>query len=87
MPRKSNLPPNRPGHGRPKGALNKATRDIKEMATKLLTDEAYVEALKVRLRRGTAGAVETTLYHYAYGKPKETVAVEGLEALRLIVDK
>ena len=26
---------------------------------------------------GTAGAVEVLLYHYVYGKPKETVAIES----------
>ena len=51
---------------------NKATQDIKEFSRKVLTDPAYVDALKVRLRRGTAGAVEIELYRHAYGQPKET---------------
>lgn len=63
--------------GRPKGVKNKATREIQEAARGLLEDPAYVEALKLRLKRGTAGAVETLLYHYAYGKPKDTLSVEG----------
>ena len=65
------------GKGRPKGTPNKATRAIQEVAQSLLSDEQYVDALVRRLRRGTAGAVEPLLYHYAYGKPKDTVEVNG----------
>lgn len=81
---RANLPPG-PGPGRKAGVPNKATRDIKEAAANLLTDAAYVEALKVRLRRGTAGAVEPLLYHYAYGKPKETTEVTGANGEPLII--
>lgn len=84
MPRKNNLPPGA-GPGRPKGVPNRATQDIREAATKLLTEPTYVEALKVRLRRGTAGAVEPLLYHYAYGKPKETHEVTGDDGGPLVV--
>lgn len=77
MPRNRIPPP--PGPGRPKGVPNKATRDIKEFSRKVLTDPAYVEALKVRLRRGTAGAVEIELYRHAYGQPKETKEVTGAD--------
>ena len=65
------------GPGRPKSVPNKATQDIKEFARKALTDPAYVDALKVRLRRGTAGAVEIELYRHAYGQPKTTTEVTG----------
>ena len=58
--------------GRPPGP-NKATREIKEAARALLEDREYQAALKVRLREGTAGAVEPLLYHYGYGKPKDVV--------------
>ena len=63
--------------GRAKGTPNKATAAIRDVAQRLLSDEEYQAALKVRLRRGTAGAVEPLLYHYAYGRPKETIAVES----------
>jgi len=63
--------------GRRRGTPNKATKAIRDTAQRLLTDEAYQKALEVRLRRGTAGAVEPLLYHYAFGKPKETVALES----------
>ena len=59
--------------GRKKGTPNKATREIREASQALLENPAYIAALKTRLREGTAGAVEPLLYHYAYGKPKETI--------------
>jgi hypothetical protein len=72
-----------PGRGRPKGypktggrqknTPNRVTVEIREAAKGLLEDPAYVQSLQVRLREGTAGAVESLLYHYAYGKPKETI--------------
>lgn len=40
-------------------------------ARHLVEDEVYREALKIRLRRGEAGAMETLLWQYAYGKPKD----------------
>lgn len=61
------------GKGRPKGALNKSTREIKDIASGLLSDPAYVDSLRRRLTSGKAPHMETLLHHYAYGKPKETV--------------
>jgi hypothetical protein len=76
-----------PGHkgGRPRGALNRATTEIKEAARLLLEDEGYQTALKARLLSGTAGAVEPLLYHYAFGKPRETLKHEGLQPAQLVV--
>jgi hypothetical protein len=59
--------------GRPKGIPNKNTRAIKEFASELLSDPAYVAELKLRLQSGKAPHMETLLHHYAYGKPKEQV--------------
>jgi hypothetical protein len=59
--------------GRQKGSPNKATREIREAARGLLEDPTYVQNLQARLNDGSAGAVESLLYHYAYGKPKETI--------------
>lgn len=71
--------------GRPKGIPNKASIEIKALAQQLLSDPDYLHALKWRLQHGEAGAVEPLLYHYAYCKPKETVAVEG-PPIPLVVD-
>lgn len=67
--------------GRPKGALNHATREIQEIAGKLLGDKEYQDALKIRLKEGKAPNVEVLLYHYKWGKPKDTLTVEGSESL------
>jgi len=71
--------------GRPKGSPNKATADIKAIATRLVNDPGYVASLEVRLKRGTAGAVEPLLFHYAYGKPKEVRELTGADGAPLVV--
>lgn len=71
------------GKGRPKGALNKTTREIKELSQSLLTDPAYLDALKRRLVSGKAPHMETLLHQYAYGKPKDTTEHQGQVALRI----
>jgi len=67
----------RGGPGRPKGLPNKSTRTIQEVAHGLLSGDVYKANLVKRLQRGTAGPVETLLYQYAYGKPKDTVELTG----------
>ena len=58
--------------GKPKGALNHTTHEVAAAAHALVTDETYRRNLLARLRAGTAGAIEVLLWHYAYGKPRET---------------
>ena len=58
-------------NGRPKGARNKHTTDIHQIAQRLLEDPDYQAASRQRLIAGEAGAVEILLYHYCYGKPIE----------------
>lgn len=66
------------GHGgRPKGIPNKATQDVKAFAQAELRNPVYLAGLRKRLETGTAGAVETLLWHYGYGQPKNVVSVEG----------
>ena len=72
----------RRGGGRPKGVPNKATVEIKDLSRRLLEDPEYQASLKTRLRRGTAQAIERELYHYAYGKPKDTVELTGGLSIR-----
>jgi hypothetical protein len=56
---------------------NKVTREVRDAARKLVEDERYRAKLGERLESGKlAPAMETMLWHYAYGKPKETVDVE-----------
>jgi hypothetical protein len=70
-------PGNRFGRGRPKGSLNKVTAEAREMARALLQDPEYRENLVTRLRTGTvAPAVEVMLWNYAYGKPKDELAIQ-----------
>lgn len=67
-----------PGSGRAPGTPNKVTREVKDLCRNLVTDPDYLEALRLRLLGGELnGTMETTLWHYAFGKPKDTVAIEG----------
>lgn len=60
-----------PGPGRPKGSQNKVTVEIKNFAHRFVNDEAYLKKLRVRVNEGTAPHMETLMWHYAYGKPKD----------------
>lgn len=74
-------PGTKPGPGRPPGALNKTTREARDIAQGLLEDKAYADNLRTRLRRGKlAPAVEQMLWFYAYGKPSDNVNIAGLPA-------
>ncbi len=66
--------PARPGPGRPKGAENTRTKEARELARKFATDPIYQKRLLERLRAGEAGPMEATVWHYAFGKPRDTVA-------------
>jgi hypothetical protein len=75
----------RPGPGRPKGVIPKVTLEVRAAARALLDDPAYKDSLRARLNAGTAPHMETLLWHYAFGKPKETVEIEGTVTLEKIV--
>jgi hypothetical protein len=64
------------GVGRLKGAGNVVTPDIRERARQLVEDPVYCLSVKARILEGNV-PLEIMLHHYAYGKPKETVAHEG----------
>ncbi len=63
--------------GRPRGAPNKATREVRALARRLVEDREYQAGVRRRLRAGEAGALEPLLWHYAYGKPKEAVELSA----------
>lgn len=65
--------------GRPKGRENNATIEVRELARGLTTrNPDYLKQLRERLKDGKlAPAVETMLWAYAEGKPKEHVEVTG----------
>lgn len=63
--------------GKPIGALNHRTREIRTVAYRLVNDAKYRKRLKERLLDGTAGQMEILLWHYAFGKPKETIEYHG----------
>ena len=60
--------------GRQKGGRNKVTLEGREFAKRLTADPKYRAKLRERLKEGKiAPAVESMLWHYAYGKPKEVI--------------
>lgn len=63
--------------GRQKGTPNKATVEIKEAARAFLADEQGQAKMLEQYQRGELNpSVLALLYHYAYGKPKDTLALE-----------
>ena len=67
-----------PRAGRPKGRKNNATLEVKELARRMVENEAYQRRLQARMVKGKIPpAVETMLWYYAYGKPRERVEVTG----------
>lgn len=63
--------------GRRRGSLNRNTREIKGFAQQFLSSPAYVKSAKKRVRSGKAPHLEVLWHHYAYGKPKETMQIDG----------
>lgn len=68
--------PKPPSSGRRKGVVNHATAEIRECAQRLL-DEKYFEGLRKRLLSGQcAPALETMLFYYGFGKPRERIELD-----------
>jgi hypothetical protein len=63
--------------GKPKGATNKTTREIKAFARKFLESKDYVASAMRRMTKGKAPHLEVLWHHYAFGKPRETVRIDG----------
>jgi hypothetical protein len=49
---------------------------MRARAQELLSRPEYLEKLKKRIDAGQAPGVEILLYHYAWGRPKETTKLE-----------
>ena len=65
------------GPGRPKGSLNQRTIEAKALARGLLNDPTYRKNLQADLtNRKVEASIEAMLWHYAYGKPKESLEVQ-----------
>lgn len=73
---KETAPRKRPGP-------NLQTREVRAMAKRLVEDPAYLRGLATRLRAGRAAHMEPLLWHYAHGKPRETVQVEGVVQMQM----
>jgi hypothetical protein len=68
----------RGGPGRKKGVPNKATADAKAFAEALVDDPVYRAKLTKDLRRRKVSPpIEQMLWHYAKGKPKDVIELEG----------
>jgi hypothetical protein len=64
--------------GRKKGTPNKATVEAKIAASEIVDDPKYRKKLLTKARKGTLPpAVECMLWHYAKGKPKDSVELSG----------
>ena len=72
------------GRGRPPGVPNRVSREIKAAARALVEDPDYVASLTRRLNAGKAPHMETLLFHYAYGKPRDEIGVAMIGAVRVI---
>lgn len=73
-----------PGAGRPKGMGNKITQEIREIARGLLSSEKYLNVLIRRLESGDLSPqMETLLWQYGYGKPKDTVEITITDQTKL----
>tara|TARA_R100001086_G_scaffold192604_5_gene109855 strand:+ start:1155 stop:1412 length:258 start_codon:yes stop_codon:yes gene_type:complete len=70
--------------GRPKGVPNKASADVRVRARALVEDPVYVLGIKRRMLEGKSVPLEIMLHHYAYGKPRETVEVEGAVTIKVV---
>jgi hypothetical protein len=63
--------------GRQKGSLNKTTVEIRTVMQQFLSDETGQQKLLEQYQKGELNpSVLALFYHYAYGKPKDTLALE-----------
>jgi hypothetical protein len=66
-----------PRPGRKRGSLNTVSKEAREFAARILDSREYRESLVRRIKAGTLPSnIEALLYHYRFGKPKETIEVQ-----------
>jgi hypothetical protein len=71
--------------GRRPGVPNKATRDVRLVAQKLVGESGYLDKVRARLHAGRlAPAVELALWHFAYGRPVDKVEITNTTALPVL---
>ena len=63
---------------------NRASTDVRVRARALVEDPVYVLGIKRRMLEGKSVPLEIMLHHYAYGKPRESVAVEGEVTIKVV---
>jgi hypothetical protein len=72
--------------GRPKKTDDEKKKEklAQQMAQKLLTSPNYVAGLKERLESGKCQpGVEVAVWHYAFGKPPETIETKQVVPVRI----
>jgi hypothetical protein len=72
--------------GRQRGTPNKSTLDVGAVCRQIVDDEEYRKYFKHRLMVGQLPpALEAMAWHYAYGKPPETLTLGGAVDLKTTV--
>jgi hypothetical protein len=73
--------------GRKKGVPNRATREAKEFCASIVDDVQYQETVRKRAMKGKLPpAVECMLWHYAKGRPTETMRLQTDVPLALQIE-
>ena len=92
LPGKRGRGPGRPfkkgergGPGRKAGAPNKVSLEVKEFSREFLMSDSYRNGLKRRVEAGQAPHMETLLNHYAFGKPREEIALSGKPTFQVLL--
>ena len=68
--------------GRKKGTANKATVEARAFCVSIVDDPQYQARFRHRALQGKVPpAIESLMWHYAKGKPKESVELSGDEEL------
>lgn len=75
-----------PRAGRKPGAQNRTTVEAKAFCVRVLKDQRYVKSIWRRIKTDSlAPAVETMIWYYAAGKPKERVELGADKTLADLV--